>query len=110
MDLYIHVPDILVLISDSSFRVSEDMPLYDILNEFQKGHSHIAVVYKDLKEKSKKVKEGEQLEFKDSCRKHRGKSEALLDRGEYLRSRNRKMLYIFYPIVVIATFLCFSSF
>ncbi|GMY28427.1 DUF21 domain-containing protein At1g47330 isoform X2 [Fagus crenata] len=61
-------------------RVSEDMPLYDILNEFQKGHSHIAVVYKDLKEKSKKVKEGEQLEFKDSCRKHRGKSEALLDR------------------------------
>lgn len=29
-------------------RVSEDMPLYDILNEFQKGHSHIAVVYRDL--------------------------------------------------------------
>ncbi|KAE8712590.1 DUF21 domain-containing protein [Hibiscus syriacus] len=29
-------------------RVSEDMPLYDILNEFQKGHSHIAVVYMDL--------------------------------------------------------------
>lgn len=32
------------------FRVSENMPLYDILNEFQKGHSHIAVVYKDLNE------------------------------------------------------------
>lgn len=31
-------------------RVSEDMPLYDILNEFQKGHSHIAVVYKALNE------------------------------------------------------------
>ncbi|XP_074365714.1 DUF21 domain-containing protein At1g47330 isoform X2 [Apium graveolens] len=31
-------------------RVSEDMPLYDILNEFQKGHSHIAVVYKSLNE------------------------------------------------------------
>ncbi|PHT98813.1 DUF21 domain-containing protein [Capsicum chinense] len=31
-------------------RVSENMPLYDILNEFQKGHSHIAVVYKDLDE------------------------------------------------------------
>ncbi|KAL8545951.1 hypothetical protein ACS0TY_005896 [Phlomoides rotata] len=31
-------------------RVSENMPLYDILNEFQKGHSHIAVVYKDSKE------------------------------------------------------------
>ncbi|EEF52571.1 conserved hypothetical protein [Ricinus communis] len=29
-------------------RVSEDMPLYDILNEFQKGHSHLAAVYKDL--------------------------------------------------------------
>lgn len=25
-------------------RVSETMPLYDILNEFQKGHSHMAVV------------------------------------------------------------------
>ncbi|KAE8100230.1 hypothetical protein FH972_018152 [Carpinus fangiana] len=59
-------------------RVSEDMPLYDILNEFQKGHSHIAVVYKDneKKEVSKKGKGGEQLEFKDSCKKHRGKSEA----------------------------------
>ncbi|OAY78860.1 DUF21 domain-containing protein, partial [Ananas comosus] len=27
-------------------RVPEDMPLYDILNEFQKGHSHMAVVVK----------------------------------------------------------------
>ncbi|ONK64840.1 uncharacterized protein A4U43_C07F30530 [Asparagus officinalis] len=27
-------------------RVLEDMPLYDILNEFQKGHSHMAVVIK----------------------------------------------------------------
>jgi metal transporter CNNM len=25
-------------------RVPEMMPLYDILNEFQKGHSHMAVV------------------------------------------------------------------
>ncbi|KAL3340946.1 hypothetical protein AABB24_029218 [Solanum stoloniferum] len=31
-------------------RISENMPLYDILNEFQKGHSYIAVVYKDLNE------------------------------------------------------------
>ncbi|PIN13089.1 putative membrane protein [Handroanthus impetiginosus] len=31
-------------------RVSGNMPLYDILNEFQKGHSHLAVVYRDLKE------------------------------------------------------------
>lgn len=45
-------------------RVSENMPLYDILNEFQKGHSHIAVVYKDLnesKDNQKKTKEGENL-------------------------------------------------
>ncbi|KAA3476375.1 DUF21 domain-containing protein isoform X2 [Gossypium australe] len=49
--------------------VSVDMPLYDILNEFQKGHSHIAVVYKDLN-KSK-----ERLEFKDSCKKQRGEPE-----------------------------------
>ena len=56
------------------------MPLYDILNEFQKGHSHIAVVYKDLDEhkgspetsendierrKNKKTKD--EL-FKDSCK------------------------------------------
>ncbi|GJN30148.1 hypothetical protein PR202_gb18430 [Eleusine coracana subsp. coracana] len=27
-------------------RVADDLPLYDILNEFQKGHSHMAVVVK----------------------------------------------------------------
>ncbi|KAK2988719.1 hypothetical protein RJ640_020984 [Escallonia rubra] len=37
-------------------RVSENMPLYDILNEFQKGHSHIAVVYKDLNETTETAK------------------------------------------------------
>ncbi|CAH9120691.1 unnamed protein product [Cuscuta epithymum] len=36
-------------------RVSEKIPLYDILNEFQKGHSHIAVVYKDLDENREAV-------------------------------------------------------
>lgn len=36
------------------FRVRDNMPLYDILNEFQKGHSHIAVVYKDLNKTDKK--------------------------------------------------------
>lgn len=44
-------------------RVSENMPLYDILNEFQKGHSHIAVVYKDpneTKETLQKIKEDHQ--------------------------------------------------
>ncbi|XP_048226921.1 DUF21 domain-containing protein At1g47330 isoform X2 [Ricinus communis] len=56
-------------------RVSEDMPLYDILNEFQKGHSHLAAVYKDLDPKietPQKCKEGQLFEFKDSCRKQRG--------------------------------------
>jgi metal transporter CNNM len=37
-------------------RVSENMPLYDILNEFQKGHSHIAVVYRDLSESKRSQK------------------------------------------------------
>lgn len=58
------------------------MPLYDILNEFQKGHSHIAVVYKDLNDKKevlKKGKDGEQLEFKDSCKKKGEKPS--LDKG-----------------------------
>ncbi|KAF6136274.1 hypothetical protein GIB67_042759 [Kingdonia uniflora] len=42
--------------------VSENLPLYDILNEFQKGQSHIAVVIRDLSEtketlnKTKEVK------------------------------------------------------
>ncbi|KAI4336884.1 hypothetical protein L6164_015361, partial [Bauhinia variegata] len=63
-------------------RVSEKMPLYDILNEFQKGHSHIAVVYEDLNDKKEvpnKVKDGEQLGFKDSC-KNKGEK-ASLDGG-----------------------------
>ncbi|PNY02540.1 DUF21 domain-containing protein at1g47330-like protein, partial [Trifolium pratense] len=70
-------------------RVSENMPLYDILNEFQKGHSHIAVVYRDLNDKkdaSKKIKDKDQLEFKDSCR-NKGKS-APLDKGAMLESHD----------------------
>ncbi|XP_010552479.1 PREDICTED: DUF21 domain-containing protein At1g47330 [Tarenaya hassleriana] len=62
-------------------RVSETMPLYDILNEFQKGQSHIAVVYRDLNEpnespetsgnlvKHKKNKKRKEGKFKDNCRK-----------------------------------------
>jgi len=30
-----------------NYRVPETMPLYDILNEFQKGHSHMAVVIRN---------------------------------------------------------------
>ncbi|CAL9119933.1 unnamed protein product [Musa acuminata var. zebrina] len=47
--LSIH-PDDEVLVRNVTIRkiprVLEDMPLYDILNEFQKGHSHMAVVVK----------------------------------------------------------------
>ncbi|KAK9129886.1 hypothetical protein Sjap_010373 [Stephania japonica] len=47
-------------------RVSENMPLYDILNEFQKGHSHIAVVIKDLSETKvlNKSKDSHQIQTK----------------------------------------------
>ncbi|KAI3907403.1 hypothetical protein MKW92_003245 [Papaver armeniacum] len=47
-------------------RVPETMPLYDILNEFQKGHSHIAIVIRDHNEtnESKKAKEIKYIETK----------------------------------------------
>ncbi|KAF9609835.1 hypothetical protein IFM89_018777 [Coptis chinensis] len=48
-------------------RVSENMPLYDILNEFQKGHSHIAVVLKDLSHSNEVL----HVEPKLNRRKHR---------------------------------------
>ncbi|KAK9740399.1 hypothetical protein RND81_03G032300 [Saponaria officinalis] len=46
-------------------RVSENMPLYDILNEFQKGHSHIAAVYKELNETNGRPMDGKQPEVSD---------------------------------------------
>ena len=39
------------------------MPLYDILNDFQKGHSHMAVVVRE-KENPEKPISGNQLEGK----------------------------------------------
>ncbi|CAI9116753.1 OLC1v1017987C1 [Oldenlandia corymbosa var. corymbosa] len=48
-------------------RVLENIPLYDILNEFQKGHSHIAVVYRDLnktKGMAKKTEDKQNAGFK----------------------------------------------
>ncbi|CAA6673725.1 unnamed protein product [Spirodela intermedia] len=36
-------------------RVADDLPLYDMLNEFQKGHSHMAVVVKQIKDTSTTV-------------------------------------------------------
>ncbi|CAM6025243.1 unnamed protein product [Sphagnum balticum] len=38
-------------------RVPEGAPLYDILNDFQKGHSHMAVVVKYNKEKAESLKQ-----------------------------------------------------
>ncbi|XP_010263669.1 PREDICTED: DUF21 domain-containing protein At1g47330 [Nelumbo nucifera] len=60
-------------------RVSENMPLYDILNEFQKGHSHIAVVVKGLnetKETPRKTKEVQHMESKLNTRKKSAQSNA----------------------------------
>lgn len=37
--------------------MAEDEPLYDILNEFQKGHSHMAVVVKYNGEKTESLQE-----------------------------------------------------
>lgn len=44
-------------------RVSEEMPLYDILNEFQKGHSHMAVVVKYNLEKSQFLQHDRELKL-----------------------------------------------
>ena len=89
-----------VMISYSSCSVSENMPLYDILNEFQKGHSHIAVVYSDLNdttEASKKVKDGEQLEAKDNCKKKGEK--APLDKGRDLNKSRINFIFFFWEHV-----------
>ncbi|XP_074303626.1 DUF21 domain-containing protein At2g14520-like [Silene latifolia] len=43
-------------------RVPELMPLYDILNEFQKGHSHIAVVTRQLNKSLIPYANGDQAE------------------------------------------------
>ncbi|KAM2150006.1 hypothetical protein ACFX1R_044637 [Malus domestica] len=72
-------------------RVSEDMPLYDILNEFQKGHSHIAVVYKDISGKKDALKNGKDDEtpvFKDDCKKQAGESGASFKKDEKVGSNN----------------------
>ncbi|MFS7972466.1 putative CBS domain, CNNM, transmembrane domain-containing protein [Helianthus anomalus] len=50
-------------------RVEDSMPLYDILNEFQKGHSHIAVVYKDLNKKINMLKKSRDTETQNVANK-----------------------------------------
>ncbi|TQD90127.1 hypothetical protein C1H46_024291 [Malus baccata] len=72
-------------------RVSEDMPLYDILNEFQKGHSHIAVVFKypnGKKDALKNGKDGEPPVFKDDCKKQAGQTAASFKKDEKVGSSN----------------------
>lgn len=44
-------------------RVPETMPLYDILNDFQKGHSHMAVVVREKEDPEKSISRN-QLEGK----------------------------------------------
>ncbi|XP_074286021.1 DUF21 domain-containing protein At2g14520-like isoform X2 [Silene latifolia] len=46
-------------------RVPELMPLYDILNEFQKGHSHIAVVTRQLNKSLIPHANGDQAEVEE---------------------------------------------
>ncbi len=62
-------------------RVGSDMPLYDILNEFQKGSSHLAAV---VKAKSKRKDDGPSHEESakdglDDCKQETG--EADLEKG-----------------------------
>ncbi|XP_072957465.1 DUF21 domain-containing protein At2g14520-like [Typha angustifolia] len=54
-------------------RVYDDLPLYDILNEFQKGHSHMAVVIKrtkDSRASAEKAKNSTLENGVNQCRKH----------------------------------------
>lgn len=44
--MHVSVCKLYILFSMKLFRVPADMPLYDILNEFQKGSSHMAAVVK----------------------------------------------------------------
>ncbi|KAH7660971.1 metal transporter CNNM protein [Dioscorea alata] len=57
-------------------RVPEDMPLYDILNEFQEGHSHMAVVVKQRtpNEQPSGDKQGENLKLDIAIEKPTEKS------------------------------------
>nr|PNR53930.1 hypothetical protein PHYPA_007605 [Physcomitrium patens] len=41
-------------------RIAEGVPLYDILNEFQKGHSHMAAVVRYNREKTESLSQGRQ--------------------------------------------------
>ena len=63
------------------FRVPESAPLYDILNEFQKGHSHMAVVVKYNKEKTESLHDGRMRQL---IRKRSLSLGAASSRGKYI--------------------------
>ncbi|KAH8939661.1 hypothetical protein BDL97_15G047500 [Sphagnum fallax] len=70
-------------------RIVEEAPLYDILNEFQKGHSHMAVVVKYKKEKANLTQQGPDLKLdrKSGHQKHSkwiNESKPLKSRSSYL--------------------------
>ncbi len=70
-------------------RIVEEAPLYDILNEFQKGHSHMAVVVKYKKEKANLTQQGPdlKLDWKFGHQKHSkwiNESKPLKSRSSYL--------------------------
>eukprot|EP00246_Nothoceros_aenigmaticus_P000280 TRINITY_DN1042_c0_g1_i3.p1 TRINITY_DN1042_c0_g1~~TRINITY_DN1042_c0_g1_i3.p1 ORF type:complete len:558 (-),score=93.66 TRINITY_DN1042_c0_g1_i3:354-2027(-) len=54
-------------------RVPEDMPLYDILNEFQKGHSHMAAVVRYNKDKSDSLSRNKEIGRKLSAKWQKGR-------------------------------------
>jgi metal transporter CNNM len=67
-------------------RIVEEAPLYDILNEFQKGHSHMAVVVKYKKEKANLTQQGPDLKLdrKSGHSKWINESKPLKSRSSYL--------------------------
>lgn len=76
------------LISCPFFRVSDNIPLYDILNEFQKGHSHIAVVVRDTNERKDTLKKNKEVKHRETKlnTKQRGKPETTLKQGKDLKN------------------------
>lgn len=62
------------------------MPLYDILNEFQKGNSHIAVVVRDINEKKASLKKSKEVKHHETKlnSKQSGKPETTSKEGKDL--------------------------
>ncbi|EYU46611.1 hypothetical protein ABFS82_04G025800 [Erythranthe guttata] len=74
-------------------RVPADMPLYDILNEFQKGSSHMAAVVK-VREKDKKVISSNDHEKKTLTNGDSQLTKPLLDKREGQISNNSVVINV----------------